>query len=249
MICGMDDRPPKSRRRWLRFSLRALLVFLLLLSVPLAWFAWRMQEARRQGEAVEAIVGMGGEVTYNYQIDEHGEWIPGAEPTTPAWLRKSLGHDFFYDVTWVSFDGTQATDAGLEHLKGLTCLEVLWLGDTKVTDAGLEHLKGLTNLEVLSLGYTQVTDAGLEHLKGLVNLRELDLFQTQVTDAGLVYLKEMAELRQLHLGATRLTDAGLRHLAGLTNLKRLWLNWEIPVTHDGVEELRRALPNCEIIGP
>ena len=37
---------------------------------------------------------------------------------------------------------TRITDAGLEHLKGLTKLQWLILQDTKVTDAGLEHLKG-----------------------------------------------------------------------------------------------------------
>ena len=43
------------------------------------------------------------------------------------------------------------TDAGLEHLKGLTQLRVLNLANTKVTDAGLEHLKGLTQLRMLYL--------------------------------------------------------------------------------------------------
>ena len=43
------------------------------------------------------------------------------------------------------------TDAGLEHLKGLTQLQSLCLGNTKVTDAGLEHLKGLTQLQSLHL--------------------------------------------------------------------------------------------------
>ena len=66
-------------------------------------------------------------------------------------------------------DGTQVTDAGLEHLKGLTRLQSLDLSGTQVTDAGLEHLKGLTQLQWLSLEGTQVTDAGLEHLKGLTN--------------------------------------------------------------------------------
>jgi len=32
------------------------------------------------------------------------------------------------------------TDAGLEHLKGLTQLEQLWLDGTQVTDAGVEKL-------------------------------------------------------------------------------------------------------------
>ena len=54
------------------------------------------------------------------------------------------------------------------------------LSFTKVTDAGLVHLKGLTNLRSLDLGDTEVTDAGLVHLKGLANPRRLYLGFTQV---------------------------------------------------------------------
>ena len=72
----------------------------------------------------------------------------------------------------------QVTDARLIHLKGLTNLETLELGDTKITDAGLVHLKGLTNLQELSLHYTQVTDAGLVNLKGLTKLKMLNLGNT-----------------------------------------------------------------------
>ena len=57
-----------------------------------------------------------------------------------------------------------ATDAGIEHLKGLTALQTLELGQTKVADAGLEHLKGLTALQTLYLGGTQVTNAGVAEL-------------------------------------------------------------------------------------
>ena len=50
------------------------------------------------------------------------------------------------------------------HLKDLTKLQGLWLGDTDVTDAGLEHLKDLTKLQKLSFTGTQVTDAGVNDL-------------------------------------------------------------------------------------
>jgi hypothetical protein len=60
---------------------------------------------------------------------------------------------------------------------------------TPVTNAGLEHLKGLTKLQKLDLDRAQITDAGLKHLKGLTKLQELHLNNTQVTDAGLVHLK------------------------------------------------------------
>lgn len=61
---------------------------------------------------------------------------------------------------------------------------------TKVIDAGLEHLKGLTQLQMLTLDGTQVTDAGLEHLKGLVQLQMLDLRDTRVTDEGVKRLQQ-----------------------------------------------------------
>ncbi len=68
-------------------------------------------------------------------------------------------------VIFVFLGGTQVTDAGLEHLKGLTSLQTLDLGDTFVSDAGLEHLKGLTSLQNLSLWDTKVTDEGVKKLQ------------------------------------------------------------------------------------
>ncbi|MFH1264983.1 MAG: hypothetical protein ABIK89_04605, partial [Planctomycetota bacterium] len=64
------------------------------------------------------------------------------------------------------------------------------LNNTQVSDAGLEHLKGLSNLSALYLIETQVTDAGLEHLKGLESLQQLHVHNTQVTDAGRAELRK-----------------------------------------------------------
>ena len=69
------------------------------------------------------------------------------QPPGPAWLRKLLGDDLFVNVTKVDLRGSQVSDAGLKHLKGLTQLQELNLNDTKVSDAGLQHLKGLTQLQ------------------------------------------------------------------------------------------------------
>ena len=44
-------------------------------------------------------------------------------------------------VVSVSLIGTNVTDAGLVHLKGLTKLEYLNLNGTKVTDAGIKQLQ------------------------------------------------------------------------------------------------------------
>jgi internalin A len=67
---------------------------------------------------------------------------------------------------------------------------VLILREPQVTDAGLEHLKGLTSLQMLKLNGTKVSDAGLVHLKGLTGLKMLELLDTPVTEDGVNDLQQ-----------------------------------------------------------
>jgi hypothetical protein len=52
-------------RQRFQFGFRSLLVFFVAASVPLGWLAWEMQKARRQREAVETILELGGIVNYD----------------------------------------------------------------------------------------------------------------------------------------------------------------------------------------
>jgi Leucine-rich repeat (LRR) protein len=63
------------------------------------------------------------------------------------------------------------------------------LGGTRITDTGLQHLSGLTNLQVLDLVNTPITDVGLRHLDGLTALANLDLGNTRVTHSGVEMLR------------------------------------------------------------
>ncbi len=104
-------------------------------------------------------------------------------------------------------------DAGLEHLKGLASLQVLYLANTQITDAELEHLKDLTSLWFITLNDSkQIADAGLEHLKGLTSLNSLGLRDTKITDAGLEHLKGLTSLKTLGLRDTKITDAGMAEI-------------------------------------
>jgi hypothetical protein len=61
---------PKPRRRWLQFSLRTLLVLMLVLGCGLGWLAYKIKAAREQRAAVDAIHKMGGGcVLCNYWFD------------------------------------------------------------------------------------------------------------------------------------------------------------------------------------
>jgi hypothetical protein len=132
---------------------------------------------------------------------------------------------------------TRVTDAGLEHLKGLTGLQSLALNTTRVTGQGLAHLKALTGLEDLSLESNSITDADLAYLDGLPWLRELELSGSKITDAGLTHVRSLTGLQRLILRRTRMTDAGLESLKGLTELRQLGLEGA-QITDAGVEHLQ-----------
>ena len=75
----------------------------------------------------------------------------------------------------------------------MTQLRQLSLNLTQVTDAGVEHLKGLTQLAQLDLGGTRMTDLGLlYYLSPLKQLRQLDLVRggTLSTQVGADVLKQ-----------------------------------------------------------
>jgi hypothetical protein len=67
-----------------------------------------------------------------------------------------------------------------------------------------------------------------------------------LTDASLKELAGFKELQLLDLRNTPVTDAGPQELAGLKGLKTL-LYGGSKVTEAGRTELRKGLPNCEIL--
>jgi endonuclease YncB( thermonuclease family) len=177
----------------------------------------------------------------------------------------------FHNLRSVDVPSTlMVTDAGLEHLAGLTQLEVLSVNWTKVTAAGvvglvkgrrmmqrlelggvsfddddLANLKDLPELRTLSLRKSGVTDKGLEHLKPFGKLRVLSLMSTRVGDAGLEHLKSLTTLEDLDLDRTAITDVGLKHLRALPNLRRLQMA-HTAVTDAGLEQLQ-ALSNLRTL--
>ena len=250
-------------RRFLRFSVRGIIVLVLVIGAGLGWL---VHSVRIQREAVAAIRRANGKVFYNWQWT-NGSPVAGGEPRGPRWMVKAFGVDYFNSVVSVvipvaSDDDliqigklgqlrdllivrSDMTDAGLAHLKGLTRLNHVGLGHTHVTDAGLTHLKGLMQLSGVDLRDTRVTDAGLMDLKGLTNLSSLVLDGTQVSDHGLAHLKVLTNLGSLSLSGTRVSDAGLPHLTGLVQLSVLWLN-DTHVTDAGIRKLKQALPSLTI---
>ena len=232
--------PPKRKRRWFQFSLRTLMIVVVIVAIPCAWLGRKIERKRQEREAVAAIKKMGGLVGYDYQM-------AGAKPPGPDWLRNVLGENIFSEVASVSyyFGKANVTDTEAVQLRELAALQKLDLSDTSLTDAGLANLKGLIHLDTLDLSRTNVTDAGLKYLSGLNQLEALVLIRTDVSDAGLEGVKELTKLRQLYLPETNVSDAGLENLKELTHLRYLDLR-KTNVTDIGATELHKSLPNCRI---
>ena len=148
-------------RRRFQFSIRSLLVLVVVVAVPCSWMVVEVKKAKEQQEAVEAIRGLGGNLYYDYDFDRSGTWISGAQPGTPAWLRARLGDDFFALARSVTFmSGGKITDDETACLESLPDLKELWLIlQRSVSDRTLVHLKGIRKLEVLYLAHRPRQDS------------------------------------------------------------------------------------------
>ena len=109
----MTTEPARSPwRRYLRLSVRALIVLVLLIGGVLGWI---VRGARIQRDAVAAITQAGGEVFYDWQW-HNGLAIPGGKPPAPGWLIDTFGVDYFANVVSVDLQ-PEATSALLVHVQ------------------------------------------------------------------------------------------------------------------------------------
>jgi hypothetical protein len=181
---------PRPRRRlsFFRFSVRGLLLVILVIDCGLGWIARVVRTGQVQGRAVAAIYQAGGWVLYDTDWDQR-QATSAWQPRWPRWLIDRVGANFLSNVVFINLHD-RGTDAVLAQVGRLTHLKQLHRAGVAVTDSGLAHLARLTDLQFLSVDDTQATDAGLVHLKGLKGLKWLKLTRTKITDAGVVVLQK-----------------------------------------------------------
>jgi serine/threonine protein kinase/WD40 repeat protein/Leucine-rich repeat (LRR) protein len=226
---------------------------------PAAGNVQPMIEKDPDRRAAQWVLSIGGTLTIPIGGEDRVMNAAGDLPAGNFWVRTvdlganpNLNDDAmaqlanFTNLKTLYMSRTKVGDAGLAHLASRTTLTHLNLGQTLVGDAGMKHLEGNKNLVHLHLYGTHVGDAGLEHLNGLTSLTHLDLSGTRVTDSGLRHLRNCTQLANFYLGGTAVTDAAVPYLKMLTNLSKLDVRGT-SVTASGVAELKKSLPNCEIL--
>jgi hypothetical protein len=186
-FAGQTLSAPRSRRSFLRFSVRGLLLLIVVIGCGLGWLARVVRTGQTQRRAVAAIYQAGGWVLYDTDWDE-GQATTSWKPRWPRSLVDRLGVDYFGNVVFINLHD-RGTDLVMVQVGRLTHLKQVHRPGLAVTDSGLAHLRRLNELELLSINRTQVTDAGLAHLKDLKGLKWLRVAGTRVTDAGVRELR------------------------------------------------------------
>jgi hypothetical protein len=164
-------------RRWFRFRLRTLLVMVTLLSVPLGWAGWELDQRRREKATIAWVEEMGGYVGSPWPNDQRSWWAK----TEDKWLGES--------VRYVNLIQTPVND--LSPLLELTNLESLDLSGIEVNVPlllDLSPIAEMKKLKELRLINTPVSE--LSPLAELKNLETLAGFSWWVNEEQVEKLRK-----------------------------------------------------------
>lgn len=273
-----SDVIDSGRRRWYcfkpQFSLRSLMVVVVLVSLASSWFAVRMHQAREQRQIVEAIQNDGGTVYYDDQCHPSGYVLDTKDWPEPFVVERTLGRDFARRVVRVAFDWRTVFDDDLvDRLRRLGTVRALDIGDARISDSALDQLDDISSVTDLWIdtGARPVKDlqsvfslprlrslyvsgrslepGAISQLGAAKNLRLLSLDLGWVTEQDMRALQAGKQLEVLLLwGDQFLNEDNLRHLIPMTNLETLSLG---PCCdHDGSrlagEILASKLPETQV---
>lgn len=238
-------------KRWLRISLRALLVAFTCAAIALGIFArW----AHQRRSAFAAIRQAGGDIQMQMHVGEPSR--------LEAWFGPEIFGDLYYidlregnvdnalvaqigvlkELRGLDLSGAKIDDEGLRQIAHLP-LQKLWLQSTNITDAAAVTvtLSEMKSLRFLQLNSTQVGDQFLERLDVLPALDNCGLRGTRVTGAGMQFLARHPSLKTLDVYHTAVDDAGVAALVNCQTLQDLGLS----LTHVSTKvfEYLDKLPN------
>ena len=115
----------------------------------------------------------------------------------------------------------------------------LYLSINQLTS--VKCLEKLTQLTEVNLTRNQLTS--VKGLENLTQLKELDLYKNQLTDVK--GLENLTQLKELSLIGNQLTEVP-KGLEKLTQLEVLSLRNNPDLTKAQIDELKKALPECDI---
>jgi hypothetical protein len=102
---AMQNEQPKSKRRWLQFSLRTLLIGVTLVAIPCGYVGWQAKIVRERATVFDwlrerAPLESVPKVTPGYYAgqDANGRWSVGFYDVDLPWLRGLLGDHWISEI-------------------------------------------------------------------------------------------------------------------------------------------------------
>lgn len=242
--------PAKSRRRWYQFSLRTLLILMLVLSIGFGGIGNRIYQAREQAAKVAALRSLGIGVQYEVEFsnDESGR-IMGVSRRRSLLERRIVnwfGTDYAYKVHGVKAHGPPPASARERDdfwrlAASFPELTSLSAGPDWCDSAGLARIRGKTTIRSLTLYASRPTNEDMEVIGTLVNLQRLSFMwggkrPSLMDDRGVACLDRLQDLRDLDLGERGISNASLSHTAKHPRLISLSL-CNTSITDDGLAHL------------
>jgi Leucine-rich repeat (LRR) protein len=165
-------RKPASRR--LKFGLKSALILILILSLPLAWFAGELKQSKFEAEFLKKLESeVEGQPFYQSWFEyEAGSGFANRakEPKGPAWLRSVFGQNVFSRIeklefkgrTWIKEpSGLDSSSFRADNFRNQSFDRIKSLDLTRLTGLESFYVNGFQELEDLS---------SIDKLTGLVNV-------------------------------------------------------------------------------
>ena len=263
------------RTRLFQYTLRELLLLMLLTACVLSW--WQMHHLRRIRE--QKFVNRYHNDTYP-SIWHSNPSIWYSEYKGPRILAKLFGtallSDFWYvteydrvliqdkeefkeslfclkdfpDLEKIRYNSDEdkeylVENELLQHISTLKNIEELVIPNSKITNSGMEIISHFSKLKILNLCGNTITSRGVRCLKLTPSLEELNLWNTNIDDAAAETLESLKNLYDLNVAETNLTDNAVPHLGRLSQLQMLDISGT-KISEKGYKELKSKLPNCTI---
>jgi hypothetical protein len=234
--------PSKKRRRWWAFSVRTMLLVVLLIGLPLGWWTRKAQLQRASARRIDALDAA---VVYDFEELDEGRATTAAEHRI---FLARLGAGATVQVDRPAPPKARPAQAIARYQKNLARLHGLKTDtapaptpataptpEPESTDApssktwrewardqlGVDYSDSVTR--VIAEHSRKIRDDDLAMLLDFPKLELLNLGETSIGDAGLAYVASLHRIKTLHLDTTKVTDAGLAHLGRLDRLETLSL--------------------------
>ena len=119
--------------------------------------------------------------------------------------------------------------------------------DPSQLDQAIKQLDGFSNkLTWLDCSELELPQGFFQQLQQFSKLQRLHINGTDVTDKQLDALSQLADLNYLNLYNTQISDAGLESLHASSSLRKIFLS-QTQVTANGITELKKSLPELEVV--